>query len=433
LSSKEIVSQEDIFETLKTGKVDYVRVEFVDLLGNTRGKSLRRAEFEEVLNGKGVEFAEGLVVLDYAEVPLFSSYYDVIAVPDLSTFKIIPYLERTARVLSYLTTLEGARHELCVRSALYNVLKKLEERNLSLYSAFEPTFYLVKQAGDGTIRPADDAKAFSPEGLWDQQEFLKNLIKYLELLDVKVSSINKHYGQGQYELKFSLSSPIESADQLISSREVIRDLARSYGMLATFMPKPFSEQVSSSMDVYLSFHRGKDSVMLDPTDPKGHSLSQIGYNILAGIVHHLHAIMAFAAPTVNSYRRFKEKVVPNRGGVGHERHFVIRLTSTFKENGLFEFRLADPLANPYLFLASVVASAIDGIEDNMDIEIEKDVTYLPETLEEAINALKQDSVIVRSLGNALVDAYIKLKKRELDAYTNYVSEWEIRTYLKAGW
>jgi glutamine synthetase len=80
-----------------------------------------------------------------------------------------------------------------------------------------------------------------------------------------------------------------------------------------------------------------------------------------------------------------------------------------------------------------VASAIDGIENNMDIEIEKDVTYLPETLEEAINALKQDSVIVRSLGNALVDAHIKLKKRELDAYTNYVSEWEVRTYLKAGW
>jgi len=80
LSSKEIVSREDIFETLKTGKVDYVRVEFVDLLGNTRGKSLRRAEFEEVLNGKGVEFAEGLVVLDYADVPLFSSYYAVMLV-----------------------------------------------------------------------------------------------------------------------------------------------------------------------------------------------------------------------------------------------------------------------------------------------------------------------------------------------------------------
>jgi glutamine synthetase len=425
--------REEIFETLKSGKVDYVRVEFVDLLGNTRGKSLRRAEFEEVLSGKGVEFAEGLVVLDYTDTPLFSSYYDVIAIPDLTTFKLIPYLERTARVLSTLTTVEGYRHELCVRSVLSGAMKSLEEVGLSLFSAFEPTFYLVKQKEGGKIEPADEAKAFSPEGLWAQQEFLKNVIKYLELLDVRVSSINKHYGPGQYELKLTLSDALNSADQLITAREAIRDTASNFGALATFMPKPFSQHVSSSMDVYMSFQKGRDSAMIDPSDPKGNSISQLGYNILGGIIEHLHAIMAFAAPTINSYRRFKEKVVPNRGGVGHERHFVIRLTPNFKETGVFEFRLADPLANPYLFLASVIIAAIDGVKKNLDLDVEKDVTYLPETLEESINALKQDGVIVNGLGNGLVDAYVKLKKKEIDAYTNYVSDWEIATYLKSGW
>ncbi len=424
--------REEVLETLKSGKVDYVRVEFVDILGNTRGKSLRRYEFEDVLNGRGVDFAESLIVLDYSDQPLFANYYDVIAVPDLSTFKLIPYLERTARVISYLITPEGYSHNLCVRTILKNSLMRLDELELQAFAGFEPTFYLLKTS-EGKLVPADDAMAFSPEGLWTEQEFLKNLIKYLELLDVKVSSINKHYAPGQYELKLAMSDVMSAADSLITARETIRDVAKINGMMATFMPKPFSDLVSSSMDVYINFMRKGSSALVDPSDPKGHSISQLGYNILAGILEHLPAIMAFAAPTINSYRRFKEKVTANRGGAGHERHFVIRLTSAFKENGLIEFRLADPLANPYLFLSSLILAAIDGIKRNLEIEIEKDVVDLPNSLEDAVTSLQRDKVITEGLGTALVDAYVKLKKREIDNYSNYVSEWEIKAYMKMGW
>ena len=426
------MSREEVLETLKGGKVDYVRVEFVDVLGNTRGKSLRRFEFEEVLSGKGVDFAESLIVLDYSDQPLFANYYDVIAVPEIATFRLIPYLERTARVLSYLVTPEGYPHNLCVRTSLRNSLARLEEFDLQLDAAFEPTFYLLEDR-DGKLLPADEAMAFSPEGLWDEQEFLKTLIKNLEMLDVKVSSINKHYGPGQYELKLAMSNAMEAADNLIAARETIRDVAKMNGLMATFMPKPFSDNVSSSMDVYLSFTKKGNPVLVDASDPKGNSISQLGYNILAGLLEHLPAIMAIAAPTINSYRRFKERVTPNRGGVGHERHFVIRLTTSFKENGLVEFRLADPLANPYLFLSSIILAAIDGIKRNLDVEIEKDIVDLPNSLEEAIKALNQDKVLVEGLGDALVDAYVKLKKKEIDAYSNYVSDWEVKAYLKMGW
>ncbi|MBW9141668.1 MAG: glutamine synthetase, partial [Candidatus Aramenus sp.] len=121
------MSREDVIETLKSGRIDYVRVEFIDLLGNVRGRSLRRAEFENLMlkESGGVPYAESLVLLDYKDTPIKSRYEDVIAVPDPSTFIVLPYLERTARVLSYLNNPDQTPYPLCSRGLLRRALQKL--------------------------------------------------------------------------------------------------------------------------------------------------------------------------------------------------------------------------------------------------------------------------------------------------------------------
>ncbi len=205
--------KDEILELLKSGRIDYVRVVFVDILGNVRGRSLRRAEFEKVLNERGVEYSESLILLDYRDEPIRSTYADMFAQADLATFSVIPYLERTGRVLSYLTQIDGSPHPLCSRSLLIKGIQKLEEVGLKLQVAFEPTFYLIKFK-DSRAVPADEARAFSLEGLMEEQNLLKDLIKNLGSSNIKVQSVNKHYGPGQYEITFSLSDVLEAADSL---------------------------------------------------------------------------------------------------------------------------------------------------------------------------------------------------------------------------
>ena len=185
------MSRENVLDALKSGKIDYMRVEFVDILGNIKGRSLRRAEFENIIsNNRGVDYPESLTLMDYKDRPIKSKYEDVIAIPDLSTFIIIPYLERTGRVLSFLTQPDGTSYPFCTRSILNNAVNKLRELGYVLETSFEPTFYVL----DKTLNPADSSKAFSLEGLLEQQNFLKLLIKYLEEVDIKVETVNKHYG-----------------------------------------------------------------------------------------------------------------------------------------------------------------------------------------------------------------------------------------------
>ncbi|MEM0015769.1 MAG: glutamine synthetase family protein [Saccharolobus sp.] len=425
------MSRDNVLDVLKSGKVDYMRVEFVDILGNIKGRSLRRAEFENIIsNNRGVDYPESLTLMDYKDRPIKSKYEDIIAMPDLSTFIIIPYLERTGRVLSFLTQPDGTSYPFCTRSILNNAVNKLRELGYVLETSFEPTFYVL----DKTLNPADSSKAFSLEGLLEQQNFLKLLIKYLEDVDIKVETVNKHYGLGQYEVKLSQKSAMEAADDFIASREIIRDTARINNLISTFMPKPFKEYPSSSMDITLSLRTvdGRD-VMYDPNDPKGIGLSKIAYNFVSGIIHHLSAILSIAAPTVNSYKRFKEIVTPNVPGIGTERHYIVRVPSYYKNNRYVEFRLADPLANPYLLLASIIYAGIDGIERGLMVNVNEYYGDLPQTLKESLNKLENDTYIKYNLGQDLVSIYSSIKNSEIDEYESQITEWERDYYLKAGW
>ncbi|TRM96385.1 glutamine synthetase [Sulfolobus sp. B1] len=422
--------KENVLDVLKSGKIDYVRVEIVDLLGNTRGRSLRRAEFEDMINSnRGVNYPESLVLMDYMDRPIKSKYEDVTAIPDLNTFIIVPYLERTGRVLSFITNPDNSQYAFCSRTILSRAITKLEEIGYSLEISFEPTFYLL----DKDFNPADYAKAFSLEGLLEQQDFLKALIKYLEEADIKVETINKHYGPGQYEIKLSQKSLMEAADALIASREIIRDTARFYNLLVTFMPKPFKEYPSSSMDIKISI-KSKDGndLMYDSNDPRGIGLSKVAYNFFAGILEHLASILAFAAPTVNSYKRFKELVTPNIMGIGTERHYIVRIPNSYRDSHYIEFRLADPLSNPYLLLASMIYAGIDGIERNLTPNLNEYYGNLPQTLKESLQKLDSDNYMKYNLGQELINTYFNLKNIEIEEYESQITKWEREYYLKAG-
>ena len=143
--------------------------------------------------------------------------------------------------------------------------------------------------------------------------------------------------------------------------------------------------------------------------------------------------MAFASPTINSYKRFRETVTPSLLGLGTERHFIIRMPSNFRDSKSVEFRLADPLANSFLLLSAIIYAGLDGIERKLDVEPNVELGSLPSNLEDALHKLDSDNYIKYSIGAELISSYIELKNREIESYNNYITDWEVKAYLKAGW
>lgn len=422
-------SKEEVLETLKGGKVDYVRVEFVDLNGNMRGRSLRRAEFEKTIEEeRGVIFSQALLLMDFEENTIAESFEDIFAYPDLNTFTLIPYLERTAIVLSYIRSSEGLNSPYCSRTILNKAYERLQEKGFMLEASYEPTFYILDP---NTLKPKDEAKAFSSEGLLYEQDLLKNIVKNLESMGIQVQFTNKHYGPAQYELSLILKEPLEASDSLIMAKQVIRDTGKLFNSLVTFMPKPSKDLPTSSMDLFLKLKGADKKSFIDPTDTYG--LSRTLKNFLSGVVHHLRAILAFSLPSVNSYKRISDIFTSNIIGIGNERHFMIRIPNNVKETGIVELRISDSLANPYLVLASVIYAGLHGIEEGMEYDINREIASPPYNLRESLNALNNDTYLKDKLGIDLVNMYIKLKTKEVESFEKHICEWEFKTYLRAGY
>jgi glutamine synthetase len=424
------LTRDELLEILKTGKVDYIRVEFVDVLGHVRGRSLRRIEFEENID-VGFSFPESLAILDYTDRPLDNRSSEVIAIPDSSTFVLVPYLERTSRVLSFLTYEDGTTHPLCSRSVLKRAVTKLEERGYRPMASFTISFYLLRNR-NGVFQPVDKAKAYSPEGLLLQQDFLKSMIKDLEELGVPIQRVNKYYGPGQYELSLVPADLLTATDNLVKAKEVIVDVATMYNMVASFMPKPFTEYPENTLEISLGMKDAEGTnVLIDSADPRGLGISRQGYSFTGGILYHLKGICALTLPTVNSYKRLKSEASGIIPSVGKDRSYIIRPIYGFRKAGMISFRLIDPLANPYLAIASIIFSGIDGMKREQDA-MSLNPKELPQSLSEALTSLALDSYLNEVLGEELISTYISLKRRELEDYAKSVTDWEREHYLRGG-
>jgi len=433
------LNKEEILETLKTGRVDYVRVEFVDILGNVRGKSLRRVEFQEAIED-GIPFSSSILSYDYKDRPLEESEFerdrDIIALPDPSTFIIIPYLERTGRVLSYIKTPDLTPHEGCSRTVLAKTINDLEEKGIKVIISLEPKFYLVRRI-DNKIYPADSARAYSTEGFLAQQDLLKKINSYLESCGIPVEKVSKEKGPGQYEINFVRMEALKASDSMVALKEIVRDISMIHGLIATFMPMPFNELPSGGMHIHISLIDSKDkrNLFYDQNDQRGFNLSRIAYSFIAGILEHIEALTAITNPTVNSFKKFKadresSKVLNYARG---SRLSVIRIPEYKTNNIRIELRFPDALSNIYLALASIIRAGYDGIERDLDPGvIGGDGAKIDWDLEYTLKKLEDDKLLMNTLGEKIIREFIKLKKKEIQEYYSFITDWEVENYLKTG-
>jgi len=264
-----------------------------------------------------------------------------------------------------------------------------------------------------------------------------------------VYQIDHEDANGQFEVNFTYADCLTTADRMIFFRMAAGEIAREMDMICSFMPKPLSNRTGSGMHMHLSIADAKTpNLFLDRTDRRQLGLSSMGYHFLAGLMAHAPALTALVAPTVNSYKRLVvgralsgATWAPAYASYGdNNRSCMVRVPY-----GRLELRLIDSSANPYLATAAVIAAGLDGIDRQQDPGdphnfnhydlspeqlVERGIGTLPQSLDEALDALEADGLFNQHLGKHFVGEFVRLKRMEWVEYHRHVSDWEVKRYLE---
>ena len=433
---------------LKQNEVRYVLAQFVDIHGSAKAKSVPVEHLDMVLND-GAGFA-GFALWGFGMGPEGPDY---MAVGDLSTLSLIPWMPGHARIICN-GTVRGKPYPYCARVAAKRQLARLAERGMTMFTGIEPEFMLLARAPDGSLGPCDatdtlEKPCYDYKGLSRATPCLDEMVTALRKVGIDVYQIDHEDANGQFEINFTYADALTSADNFIFVKMAASEIARKHGMIATFMPKPFSNRTGSGAHFHVSVGDSKTkNLFYDKSDRNQLGLSQLAYHFLGGLLAHARALTAIAAPTVNSYKR----LVVGRALSGatwapayiaygdNNRTACVRVPF-----GRLEVRLPDSGCNPYLVTAAIAAAGLDGIDRKLDPGAPRNVNLyemppekiaaegiqlLPQSLSEAIAALESDAVMRDALGADLANEFIRIKKMEWTEYSRHVSDWESHRYLE---
>ena len=428
--------------------IRYVLAQFVDIHGSAKAKAVPVEHLDMVLTD-GAGFA-GFAVWGLGMGPEGPDY---MAVGDLSTLSLIPWMPGYARLICN-GVVNRKPYPYCSRVALKAQTARLEERGYTLFTGIEPEFMLLSRRADGSLGPADptddlDKPCYDYKGLYRTREALDEMVAGLRAVGIDVYQIDHEDGNGQFEINFTYADALKSADNFTFVKMAASEIAHKHGMIATFMPKPFSNRTGSGAHFHVSLgSKTRKNAFHDPGDKSGMGLSALAYQFLAGVLAHARALTAVAAPTVNSYKRLV--VGRSLSGATWAPAYIAygdnnRTACVRVPFGRLEVRLPDSGCNPYLVSAALIAAGLDGIDRNLypgpaqNINLyelspeqlkDKGIKLLPQSLNEAIDALEADPVICNGLGQDLAREFIRLKRMEWTEYSRHVSEWESKRYLE---
>lgn len=437
--------------SLEKQGVKYALASYVDLHGMCKAKMVPISHIGQMMGGS--ELFTG-AALD--GVPQEVSDEEVAAMPDPATATVLPWNSEVVWFASDLH-LKGQPFEACCRTILKQVLAQAAEMGYTFNLGIETEFFILKDHPDGSFGPVSDrdllAKAaYDVPTLLDNYQILDTIVSAMNSLGWDVYSFDHEDAQGQFETDFAYCDALKMADRLTFFRLMVKELARSQGYFASFMPKIASDKTGSGAHYNMSLadlDTGKN-LFFDPEDPRGCKLSKLGYQFIAGVLRHAPAIVALTCPTVNSYKRLVRQ--GSMSGFtwapvyvcygNNNRTNMLRIPLA---GGRVECRAADISTNLYLGAALMLAAGLEGIRENLDPgepHTENMYTYsleelqnlgidlLPRTLDEAIDALEADPLSQSVMGPLMFDAYVQYKRQEWQEYHNHVSDWEIKRYLK---
>ena len=356
-------------------------------------------------------------------------------IPDLTTFRILPYAPQTGAVVTDHVDLDGEAAAVCQRSFLKRMEGRLAERGLVLRAAFESEFSLATQE-DGQFVPVDSGLCFSTIAMTAAQDYANELAAALEAQEIVLEQYYAELGHGQQEISIRHRPALQAADEQLLVRETIRGVAAGQGLVASLAPKPWPDNAGNGAHVHFSLWEGNRNSFYDGSAPD--LLSGEARSFIAGLLEHLPGLCGLTAPSFNSYHR----IVPQHwAGAflcwGHDnREAPVRVASVFggleEASTNAELKACDASCNPYLALGGLIAAGLDGLERGLEppepVEVDpatiaegeraaRGIMELPATQAEALDALAADPVLTAALGPDLAEPYLAVRRSEWAAYS----------------
>jgi glutamine synthetase len=441
---------QELLARLESDGIEHFWVTYYDYSGIGATKSIPPEGFASAVE-TGAVFAVANLDMDILDhQPSTATWLadsgDFLALPDPRSYAVVSRFPRTAKANVWMRATDGSVWDGCPRTRLDRIVEELEGEGYVAQCALEPEFYLLNKLSDTEYAPANATRMFTQEGLQQAQPFSAEVVDELRAMGVIVAQLGKEYGPAQYEMSVRHGAPIKAIDDYWALKDVVRDVARRHGHVVTFMPKPYETWTGNSLHVHMSLWDPDMTRNLMASTEDETSLSELGRWFLGGLLKHAPGLTGLGSPTVNSYKRLlpgswapaniywgygNRSGVARVPGVGSRRHI--------------EYRSGDNSAQPALFLAGLLAAGLDGIRSRIDpgepfqgdvghmtlVEMEKrGLTFLPRTLESALEALESDDVLTEAIGFEILSHFLSVKRSELDAYRITVHPWERSTYLE---
>ena len=432
------MTKEEIFAIVEEEDVEFIRLQFTDIFGTLKNIAITASQLEDAM--------ENRILFDGSSVKGFAPIEDsdLYLHPDLSTFCIFPWRPQQGKVARFICNIhrtDGSVFEADPRAVLLDAYDKARQLGLNIFIEAECEFFLLNtdDKGEVSLNVKEKASYFDIGPLDMSENIRRDIVLTLEEMGIKIKSSHHEIAKAQHEIDFTDQDALKCADAIQTFRMAVKTLAKRHGLSASFMPKLFENENGSGMHFKISaFDDNGKNIFEDNA-----MLSSKAKSTIAGILYHARELSLINNPLVNSYKRLKpnfDAPVYVSWSSNSNRSALLRIPTERNNQIKLELRSPDSATNPYLCIAMLIYSILDGIENNMELEDainenmysgkNYNIKKLPDTLSEAIDEFENSNFVKEKLGAQIFDEYIEAKKIEWNEFNNAITDWEIKKYLE---
>jgi glutamine synthetase len=434
-----------VLQRIEQEGIEYVLFWFTDIEGHLKSFAITPSEMEGALND-GMGF-------DGSSITGFNAIQesDMVAIPDPKTFQLMPRPDgggKVGRMICDVVKPDGQPYEGDPRYVLRQALERMRGLGFDTFNVGPELEYFLFRDNKGT-ETLDEGGYFAMTALDAATELRNETIKALESVGIGIEYHHHEVAPSQHEIDMRYASALEMADQTVTYRLIVKEVAAHHGVYATFMPKPLFGENGSGMHTHMSLFKDGRNQFFDGGDP--YHLSPVGKQFIAGLLRHARELSGVFAQWVNSYKRlvpgFEAPVYVAWSQRNRSALIRIPLYKPGSEQATrAEIRCPDPACNPYLTFAALLHAGLEGIEQGYELEPpmetnlyhltseerrERGIVSLPETLGEAIDEFAASALLRKAFGEHIFDSYIQLKRKEWDEYRVQLTQWELDRYLSS--
>jgi glutamine synthetase len=450
-----MMNNREVLAAARQSGVTLIRFEYCDVSGVARAKAVHVAQLaHKLVEGVGLTRAQMSINLleQLIHIDGMEPVGEIRLVPDPATFTVLPWAPASASVMCDQLDHERRNWGACTRSYLKDMIARAAAAGITVQATFENEYYLAREE-DGRFNPVDapcHAPVYSAIGHDVDAALMVQTVDALEAQGMSVEQAINEFGAGQREIAIRHTDALRAADNQMKFRDTVRGVAWQHGLVASFAPKPYPDDIGSGAHVHFSLWDtdGRRNLLYDSHADRG--LSAIGRQFIAGIADHLPALAALTTPSYNSYRRLQPGAWASATTAWgfDNKEAALRVASPFyqreEQSYNIEFKTSDGSANPYLSLGALIACGLDGVARQLEPgdPAEHDPARLsapdlvrckarplPATMAAALEELERDKFLTASMGDLLARCYLAVRRSEEKAFAEQDTDFEIRHHF----